>query len=90
MKSAAIHVYGKVQGVGFRYHCMNAALNLGIKGFVMNSADGSVYIEAIGEEPEMEAFIEWCRKGPEWSRVSSIKVHPLGTPDYSSFTINKP
>lgn len=45
-KAAFIHVFGRVQGVGFRYYTNMKALELHIKGFVENKPDGSVYIEA--------------------------------------------
>jgi len=48
-KHVNITVKGRVQGVGFRYSAMEAAEELGIKGFVRNMPDGSVYIEAEGE-----------------------------------------
>lgn len=81
MKAATIRVYGRVQGVGFRYYTEREARLRGISGFVQNKPDGSVYIEAEGEEEAMEAFIEWCRSGPPWARVRNIEIvelPPLG------------
>ena len=37
-------IYGKVQGVGFRYSAMLKAESLGIKGYVKNQRDGSVFV----------------------------------------------
>lgn len=39
-------VYGKVQGVNFRWNTKKIADNLKIHGIVKNQNDGSVYIEA--------------------------------------------
>lgn len=38
--------YGRVQGVGFRYHANYAAQQLGITGWVRNCYDGSVEAQA--------------------------------------------
>jgi acylphosphatase len=43
-----IKVFGYVQGVFFRYTTRKVARTLGLKGFVKNLPDGSVYIEAEG------------------------------------------
>jgi acylphosphatase len=44
----------------------------GIKGFVRNEPDGSVYIEAEGEEKNLDMFLAWCRKGPAMSYVTNV------------------
>jgi acylphosphatase len=38
-----------------------------ITGFVKNLKNGSVYIEAEGEEESLKAMVEWCHKGPPWA-----------------------
>jgi acylphosphatase len=45
-----IRISGRVQGVFFRASTKAKAEELGISGFVQNEPDGSVYIEAEGEE----------------------------------------
>ena len=69
-----IRINGRVQGVGFRFSARNIAKAYGIKGFVRNEPDGSVYIEAEGEEENMNRFIIWCRKGPAMSYVTDVSV----------------
>jgi len=44
-KRIIIKVYGKVQGVFFRYTTRKIARNLGLTGTVRNMPDGSVFIE---------------------------------------------
>lgn len=41
-------IYGRVQGVGFRYRAKYAADGIGITGWVRNDWDGSVELEAQG------------------------------------------
>jgi len=69
-----MQVFGKVQGVAFRYYTREKAVSLGIKGFVKNMRDGSVYIEACGEQDGMKRFIEWCRHGPAMARVTHVEI----------------
>ena len=49
-----ITLYGKVQGVFLRRTIEHEAKRKGIAGFVRNEPDGSVYIEAEGEENNIE------------------------------------
>ncbi|MFB6307312.1 MAG: acylphosphatase, partial [Flavobacteriales bacterium] len=54
MKHKDIRVRGKVQGVFYRATMVENAMRWGIKGFVRNETDGSVYIEAEGDEEALE------------------------------------
>lgn len=49
-QTIAVHIYGKVQNVGFRYYTRKTASALGITGYVKNLPDGSVYVEVTGED----------------------------------------
>ena len=76
-KAVALEIKGKVQGVGFRYHTKQIADELSIKGFVKNMLDGSVYIEAEGEDYLIERFILWCRNGLSWARVDELSISEI-------------
>lgn len=82
-----IQVYGKVQGVFFRKNTETKAFEFGIKGIVCNKPDGSVYIEAEGEEEQMEKFISWCRTGPLGAIVRDIDIHEGVFKNYTGFKI---
>lgn len=73
-QSKTIIVKGHVQGVGFRYSTRAKAQSLNIKGFVKNMPDGSVHIEATGEEGSIQAFISWCHEGPPLARVTDVII----------------
>ena len=80
-----IHVTGQVQGVGFRWSAAKEARTLDIKGFVRNLSDGSVYIEAEGTLMQLTTFVEWCKRGPAFGFVDSVKVDtvpPVNHPDF--------
>ena len=82
-----IHVRGRVQGVGFRWSSVREARNRGIKGFVKNLSDGSVYIEAEGSIRQLNSFVEWCKKGPGLGFVDSVNVDTFPPVNYNDFRI---
>ena len=82
-----IHIIGRVQGVGFRRYVVNEARYLGIKGFVKNLPDGSVYVEAEGSFEALNLFIEWCKKGPGFSFVESVKAESFPPVNHIGFKI---
>lgn len=50
--------YGRVQGVGFRYHAQYAANQLRLAGWVHNCYDGSVEMELQGTLGQQEKVLE--------------------------------
>jgi acylphosphatase len=85
MKHINITVKGIVQGVGFRNAAKHQARYLGIKGFVRNQSDGSVYIEAEGNDAALAEFVKWCRKGTVFSQVDDVIVEDSECQYFSSF-----
>jgi acylphosphatase len=89
-KSIARHiiVYGRVQGVGFRYFVRHWGNRLGLKGNVRNCPDSTVEILAEGDAPAMREFIKAVEKGPPVARVERLEIQDLEpSGDYSSFLI---
>lgn len=86
-KCAGISIKGRVQGVGFRYQTENAAKKFGIKGFVKNMPDGSVYIEACGQNRNIELFLDWCKKGPLLANVTKVHSNEISFKNYDGFSI---
>jgi len=87
MKHIDIVVTGKVQGVGFRFSAMREAYNCKVCGYVTNRSDGSVFMEAEGEEPALTAFLDWCRKGPLGARITEVTISESPLQGYQSFDI---
>ncbi len=75
-----IRVEGKVQGVWFRKHTLETALQMGIRGWVRNELDGSVAIAAEGRKEQLDAFVLWCRRGAPLSVVQNVEV-VIGKPE---------
>lgn len=75
IKNALLLVEGRVQGVGFRYTTKLIADEIGIKGTVRNNEDGTVSIEAVGEEKQLEKFIEKIKNNPTpFSKVDHVSI----------------
>jgi acylphosphatase len=74
MSRVELKIYGRVQGVGFRYDAKKKAEKFGVVCVPRNESDGSLYIEAEGESPTLEKFIAWCRKGPWGAKVERVEV----------------
>jgi acylphosphatase len=87
MKHLSIHVSGQVQGVFFRASTKEKADALCIKGTVCNNADGSVAIEAEGEDEQLEQFLRWCRSGPKLAHVDRCDVKEDTLKHYKDFSI---
>lgn len=89
IKNSKIRVRGEVQGVGFRAATKRMAIALGINGNIRNEADGSVLIEAEGDEGKMEEFISWCHKGPAQATVSEVQITSGVVQGFSEFVVSR-
>jgi acylphosphatase len=67
-------ISGVVQGVGFRYAMMAQARLLGIAGWVRNRRDGSVEAMIAGDAGQIEAMLDWSRRGPAGALVDAVMV----------------
>ncbi|WP_337064825.1 acylphosphatase [Rouxiella badensis] len=86
--SIAAYVYGRVQGVGFRYATQQKAKALGLTGYTKNLDDGSVEVVAYGEQPEIEQLLEWLKQGgPQYARVDKLLTEPKALVEFEGFSI---
>jgi acylphosphatase len=69
---------GRVQGVGFRWFTVEAAIREGLHGWVRNAADGGVEIRAEGDAEALERFERVISHGPPHARVEHVEVTDLG------------
>jgi acylphosphatase len=82
-----LQVYGRVQGVGFRYFAVREASKYDIKGFVRNKPDGSVYVEAEGTPGNVDLFRQRIESGPAWGRVDRVEVQSRPVAGYPDFSV---
>jgi acylphosphatase len=80
-------VDGRVQGVGFRQACAQAARRNRVAGWVRNRRDGRV--EALFEGPTdaVVRMIEWCRAGPPLASVTEVAVSEVAPEGRSDFRV---
>ena len=70
-----IKIYGKVQGVGYRYWLKTFAIKYEIYGWVKNNLGGEVEAVLIGQAEEVTNLIELCYMGSPDSNVEKIIVN---------------
>ncbi len=80
-------VYGRVQGVGFRYFTWKEAERIGIKGTVRNCVDGSVEIVAEGNDDQLQDFYNWLKVGPRTASVERVLKDNIENKCYPDFSI---
>lgn len=89
MRHVNISIKGKVQGVYFRLSTKAVADQLGIKGFVRNLTDGSVYVEAEGDDFALDCLKEFCEEGPERAVVEEVTCEEGPWEDFKNFEVLK-
>ena len=65
---------GRVQGVSYRASTVEQARVHGLTGWVRNLPDGSVELEAQGDDARVSALLAWCRHGPTFAEVTGVTV----------------
>lgn len=82
-------IEGKVQGVWFRKSTQNKALEMGLKGFVRNQPDGSVYAEVEGSPEQLVLFEKWCWEGSPLSEVTRVQYEKGNMEGFTDFVIRR-
>lgn len=70
-------ISGIVQGVGFRRRTREAALSLGIDGWIANRPDGKVEAVFQGSLSAVDEMIQWIRKGTSGAKIDGLEIHRL-------------
>ena len=66
-------VYGRVQGVNFRYFVAQCARRLHLTGWVRNRFDGTVEVLAEGGRENLETLIQELHRGSRSSHVTEVE-----------------
>lgn len=69
-------IEGRVQGVGYRYFAQQAALRLGVRGWVRNLPDGRVEALAEASAEALDGWVAELRAGPPSSQVTHVEQEP--------------
>jgi acylphosphatase len=79
---------GRVQGVGFRFTCVNLAADFDVAGFVKNEPDGSVTLIAEGEENQIMGLLGAIRSSPLGRHITGEQTRrSSATGEFSGFTV---
>lgn len=89
MITRQIRVWGRVQGVGFRFFTQQLAIQLDLCGTVQNKMDGSVFAVAQGEEKAVSRFMERVKASTSpYGRVDRYEESEVcDAPLYTKFQI---
>ena len=87
MQRRHVVIYGFVQGVGFRFHVERAANSRGVAGWVRNRADGAVEAVFEGESEDVEALVDFCRRGPRGAQVDRVDVEEESAEGLGGFRV---
>ena len=88
MRVLKAKVSGKVQGVWFRKYALDSARDIGIVGMVKNLGDGTVLVNASGDDENLRKFKELLENGSPNSRVDKIDYSwEDSSVEYSTFEI---
>jgi len=88
IKELQIELFGRVQGIGFRYTIRQYAKENNLKGYVTNQDDGSVKALVQGTIEQLDKFLVWIKKSPGFSRVIDMKYEiNKAEKKYEDFTI---
>lgn len=85
------YVHGRVQGVGFRWHIVQAVrLHIPeITGWIRNRRDGSVELLVEGTDDQLDRLLQVLNSGPGMARVTRVDTEfsrSLG--DLKGFDVN--
>lgn len=74
-------IHGHVQGVFFRQEACEQARQLGIRGWVRNTPDGTVEALICGDEAALAEMRAWLSHGPPYARVQRIDSEDVASSD---------
>ena len=89
MRCKRLHIYGIVQGVGFRPFVYKLAHEHGLKGYVLNFGNG-VEIMIEGEDKRLDKFLyDLKTRNPPLSKIDKVVTDDEPQMNFSDFTIRK-
>jgi len=89
MKHYNITVSGRVHGVFYRASTRDKAMELGVKGWVKNETNGTVYIEAEGPREALDKLIDWCKQGPTHANVENVHYEAGEVVGFEGFEVRR-
>ncbi len=83
-------VYGRVQGVSFRFFTEREANRLQLSGWVANQFDGTVRVVAEGPETQLDKFISFLHRGSPSAWVERVAIDwTEATGEFTGFKVRR-
>lgn len=83
-----VYIYGRVQGVAYRYSARREARRLNLTGWIKNRMDGSVEALVEGDTTSIDKMLEWFHGGPPGAVVLKVEtVDEPATGEFEEFEI---
>ncbi|KAL6424057.1 hypothetical protein ACFW04_009746 [Cataglyphis niger] len=93
MLAVDFEVFGIVQGVFFRKYTQKRGKELGLKGWCMNTSNGTVIGHLEGKKSQVEEMKQWLRHtGSPHSRIDKAEFRnekEISQPSFTNFEIRK-
>lgn len=89
VKAYHIFVYGRVQGVGFRYWVLSAARRFRISGWVRNTENYHC-VEILAEsenEDNLKEFIQAVKTEHPYAKVDASEISEIAPSGYKGFSV---
>jgi acylphosphatase len=80
IETRLVRVRGRVQGIGYRWACVQQARLLGITGWVRNRMDDSVEAMLQGPPAQLVRMCEWMRDDMPAALVEDIEIADVPAP----------
>lgn len=77
MSARQIFYEGRVQGVGFRWTVKWIATGYEVTGWVRNLRDGRVELQAMGEDAELQAFLDGIRESELKANIRGVTENDI-------------
>jgi acylphosphatase len=81
-------VHGYVQGVFFRDTTRRLALELGVRGWVRNTREGTVEAVFEGASEDVERLVAFAHRGPHGAAVDGVEVFEEDEEGLTGFSIH--
>jgi acylphosphatase len=80
---------GRVQGVGYRDYVRRRAAQIGVRGYIRNERDGSVFAYATGTRSQLADFEAALREGSAMADVRRLEIVDCPAEPHPSFSIRR-
>jgi acylphosphatase len=82
-----VRAHGRVQGVFLRDSVRREAARRDVAGWARNCSDGTAESVFEGSEPDVDAMVEFVRRGPGHASVERVEVYDEPVEGLSGFDV---